>query len=380
MHKYPKPCLHGLQKSTYVQKYQIFCIILVFNLANMIVNFKDVRRENAYTDKHVLKLMQNRSVMNNNRGYVHQNNVSYDFPIRAKGVVWEESDKNNTPHVKEEEVQLRAARRIVLCFPYNGEQHMVMRRMSIINPETLFVVSESIHGHNGELKKNLHWKLHFPTHIAQHVKHLNNEYNASSVHGRWAQEVKTRSILGEGIRNLYNMGNITDNDIVVVTDADEILSSTALAWLKIHIKHDQQAVADFRWFLFTHCYEHPKIVSLPVGITVKTLRTRFLWDAHKVRLTNNGMSLIHIDVKEKSSHCSWCFGKENIREKMRTNIEGSSWQSRGHSYVFSDAELDHMRSTGTWFDGKVHGKCICTSQQIKAQMATYDDVQKRNKI
>jgi len=58
---------------------------------------------------------------------------------------------------------------------------------------------------------------------------------------------------------------------------------------------------------------------------------------------------------------------------MRLNIERSSWQSRGHSYVFTDAELTRLRLSGTWFDGNLHGRRQCTTEQIIAKMATHDN-------
>ena len=267
--------------------------------------------------------------------------------------------------------QKQAGRKIVLCFPYNGEKHAVLKRLSQ-QPDALVVVSESFYGHNGALKKTLYWPLHFPNHNAHYVTLDKKVFEGSSLDGIWAQETMTRRILGEGVRDLYTLGAITDDDIVIVTDADEIISSTALSWLRIHLKHNELAVAAFRWFLFTHCYEHPRTVKLNTACTVRTLRMRFKWDSRKIRSTNQGMTLVDIPVKEMSEHCSWCFGNTQIREKMRLNIEGSSWQSRGPSYVFSNAELNHMRSMGLWFDGNVHGKRICTQRQIDTEMKMYD--------
>ena len=106
-------------------------------------------------------------------------------------------------------------------------------------------------------------------------------------------------------------------DIVVVTDADEIVSPAALVWLQTYLRHGELAVADFQWFLYTHCYQHPKIISIKMAVTVKTLRLQFEWDAHRIQSTNTGISRVHIDVTELSSHCSWCMGNNGIREKMR---------------------------------------------------------------
>jgi len=273
--------------------------------------------------------------------------------------------------VGQTEPSVATPRKIVLCFPYNGEKIAVTARISR-QPEALIVVSESFYGHNGFAKNGLLWPMHFPNHTSEYVTLHEKVYDASSADGRWAQETTTRRILGNGVRNLYTRGEITDNDIVVVTDADEIVSSSALSWLQTYLQHDTLARVDFQWFLFTHCYQHRNMIRLPVAVTVQTLRLRLKWDTHKVRSSPRDLLTVHIAVDEASSHCSWCISNAAIREKMRLNIEGSSWESRGASYVFSDAELNHMRFSGLWFDGNVHGICQCTPQQITTEMALYD--------
>lgn len=262
-----------------------------------------------------------------------------------------------------------ASRKIVLCFPYNGEFRMVQRRLTY-SPEALLVVSESPFGHNGLAKHNLSWAAHFPHQRAEYIQQHENLFR-SSPHGRWAHEVSLRSVLGRGVRNLYERGEIGDNDIVVVNDADEVMSSEALAWLQAHLQHGETAVADFRWFIFSHCYEHAKMTTLQVAVTVQTLRAQHHWDVHQIRVVHGGEHVVHITGVNLGWHCSWCFGNRAIREKMRLNIEPSSWESRGSSYVFSDAELDRMRAEGMWFDGSTHGTRRCSLHEMVSEIMPY---------
>jgi len=103
-------------------------------------------------------------------------------------------------------------RKIVFCFPYNGEKTIVRKRITQ-HPGALFVVSESLYGHNGEAKKQLYWPLHFPLQESEYIQHNQNMYRASSADGVWAQETLTRLILGNGVRNLYMHAEIEDDTL-----------------------------------------------------------------------------------------------------------------------------------------------------------------------
>jgi len=268
------------------------------------------------------------------------------------------------------------SRQIVLCFTYNGEKQSVIQRIAE-HPDALLVVSESSYGHNGLSKEKLYWPQHFRAQKVEYVQLTEKVYDKSSIDGVWAQETTTRQILGKGVKNIYERGEIDDDDIVIVTDADENVSAAALEWLKINLRHGQCAKASFRWFLFTHCYEHSEIVRMRVAVTVKTLRENLNWDTHEVRRSNKAVTEVQVDVAELSTHCSWCLDNDGIREKMRLNIEGSSWQSRGPSYVYTDTVLNHLRLSGTWFDGSIHGTRICTTEQIIAEMQGVVEVNKQ---
>jgi hypothetical protein len=272
--------------------------------------------------------------------------------------------------VNESATGARAPRKLVLCFPYSGEYAMVKRRLAQ-SPGALLVVSESLYGHNGLRKQNFSWPAHFAGRAAEYVQHQGNLYDTASARGRWAQEVSIRSVLGRGVRALYERGEIGDNDIVVVTDADEVLAPEGLAWLQAHLRHNETAVAEFRWFLFTHCYEHRHATTVQVAVTLQTLRVTYRWDTHRVRRVHGSLPVVHIPAPERGWHCSWCFGNRAIRDKMRLNIEPSSWASRGPSYVYADAELDRMRAAGTWFDGTAHGAPRCSPRELAAEIAQY---------
>jgi len=260
-----------------------------------------------------------------------------------------------------------STRRLILAFPYNGERVPVARRLAE-SPHALVVVSEWAYGHNG-LMKAMHWHADFRTQTAEYVRLTRNLYNQSSHQAEWQQENAARTLLGEGVRNLHARGEISDNDVVVVTDADEVVSPEALAWLQAHLEHDVVAVAGFRWFLWTHCHEHPRSQDLKVATTVQTLRVNLNWDAQLVRKREHGLRKVSISVADAGSHCSWCFGTRGIREKMRVNIETSSWVSHGAPRAYSDSELDRLRATGAWFDGKLHGPGRCSPAELAREMA-----------
>jgi len=250
-----------------------------------------------------------------------------------------------TEAVRCEPLKNTSVRRVILAFPYNGERVPVARRLAQ-SPHALYVVIESPYGHNGLLKQ-MHWHEDFPTHRAEYMRLGEKLFNASAPDTTWFQESMARMILGQGVHDMYARGETSDDDVVVVTDADEVVSPEALAWLQTHLQHDVVAVAGFRWFLWTHCYEYPQKQELRVAATVRTLRVTLNWDTTLIRRKEFNLHRVSISVADAGSHCSWCFGNGGIREKMRVNIETSSWVSHGTPRVYSDNQLDHLRATGT---------------------------------
>jgi len=298
-------------------------------------------------------------------------NLYTNFAIHNK---LQHAPEKTLPYTLDTAVQTTntSVRRVILAFPYNGERVPVARRLAG-SPHALVVVSESEYGQNG-LPKAMHWHADFRTQAAEYMWLANNFYSQSSRDAEWNQESAARTLLGDGIRNLYTRGEISDNDVVVVTDADEVVSPEALAWLQAHLEHDVLAVAGFRWFLWTHCHEYPHQQKIKVATTVQTLRVRLKWDANLIRRKEPGLGRTTIDVADAGTHCSWCFGTRGIREKMRVNIESWQWTSKETPRAYSDRELDRLRATGTWFDGKAHGPCRCSRAQIAAEMALENEL------
>jgi len=262
--------------------------------------------------------------------------------------------------------------RVILAFPYNGERVPVARRLAQ-SPHALYVVSESPYGHNGLLNQ-MHWHEDFPTHRAEYMRLREKLFNTSSPDSTWSQESMARIILGQGVHNMYARGEISDNDMVVVTDADEVVSPEALAWLQMHLQHDVVAVSGFLWFLWTHCYEYPRKQELWVAATVRTLRVTLNWDTTRILRKEYNIHRVPISVADAGSHCSWCFGNGGICEKMRVNIETSSWVSNGTPRMYSDTKLNHLRATGTWLNGVAHDPCRCSPAQIAAEMALENEL------
>jgi len=62
-------------------------------------------------------------------------------------------------------------------------------------------------------------------------------------------------------------------------------------------------VAEFQWFLFTHCYEHHQPTAVQVAVTVQTLRVQDRWDAHRVRCAHGSLAIMHIVAPQRGWHC-----------------------------------------------------------------------------
>jgi len=153
-----------------------------------------------------------------------------------------------TEAVHREPLTSTSVQRVILAFPYNGERVPVARRLAQ-SPHALYVVSESPYGHNGLLNQ-MHWHEDFPTHRAEYMRLREKLFNTSSPDSTWSQESMARIILGQGVHNMYARGEISDNDMVVVTDADEVVSPEALAWLQMHLRVSRgtRVATDASWW------------------------------------------------------------------------------------------------------------------------------------
>ena len=167
---------------------------------------------------------------------------------------------------------------------------------------------------------------------------------------------------------------IDDEDIVVVTDADEIVNDGTLEYIRKHLKHGEYARVSLGWFLYNKCWMHHERTVQPAAVTVKTLRQSLAWNTHfvraiqNVRVVQNSLRRMEIPILDNGYHCSWCFGKAEFRQKVATALEVPiDLQIQN----FDDSRIEKMWINGLNLQGGIHGKKICSAAEFERELRAH---------
>jgi hypothetical protein len=254
------------------------------------------------------------------------------------------------------QVRPNRLRRIV-GFAYNGEN--VTRQLEFTD---IIIVAESYFTQRGR-PKNLSWSD--PTHHIQRFVHVVENNNHYTKDNKWGQESQVRRIIGTGVRQLFEQGLVTENDLVAIVDADESLDERA--WTLMQQREIEQPgrvwKVALKWALYNECWIHKRSTIVASMSTVGTLR-RMEWDAQRVRAHTNAHALSTTPV---GLHCSWCFGpvgskqaRDAFRRKISSMTDGDATDYNHYEQqLWSDARIDHLMRHGLWLDNVPHGKRVC---------------------
>lgn len=124
--------------------------------------------------------------------------------------------------------------KIIDCFPFFNELKMLSFRLKELNEVVdYFILVESTLSHSGEVKELIY----------QNNKHLFEEYNHKIIHisvedmieGKedretWIREEFQRDCIVRGLNNL----NLNNDDLIIISDCDEIPNIDLLKQIKIH--------------------------------------------------------------------------------------------------------------------------------------------------
>lgn len=293
--------------------------------------------------------------------------------------------KKNTfpPDISDDNDDIKDAskRKIVMGFPFFHEFEVFKERiLTLQGVVDCMIVAESRYSHSGE-DKGLHFEREILANKNEHrlfemdsgrrmgsiqiVHIVDNSTNNYSDKNKWGQEIQSRSFIGQGLSQC----NPGDNDIVVITDADEYIDSMALLWMRRHLKHNMAAFVDLKWFLHNKCWLNPRPTRVPVAATYKTLRDSMHNDPQQIRASRGNAAIYPLSyeyTKYAGYHCSWCFSPSEgdyynqYRMKIENLNPGDNPNSVGWmKQEWSDQQLDHLRKNGLWLDGVPHGKFVC---------------------
>lgn len=248
-------------------------------------------------------------------------------------------------------------RKIIRVFPYNGEKNMLLYHKKEGDSNVLIVVAESMYSFHGK-SKNSSFKGDANNANFTNYRYENVTQNLYQKKDKWAQEVGMRNLLGQHASKMYNEQVIKDDDIFVLTDADEIINAKSLQWLRENAKNGVVYQAELKWHLYSPCFIHRNPWTANVAVTIYTLRTQFQWRANLVRSSNPNVVVI---PGRAGIHCSWCFfTPSQFRKKMRDSHDGENvGLYKTNAQRWTDKRIMRFMKYGLWLDGVPHGRNAC---------------------
>lgn len=239
-------------------------------------------------------------------------------------------------------------RKVIAAFPYDGEKRVLSMRSSVKGVDC-YIVSRSVYTQRGEYRP----MPHVPTRIGKIPVHIVDvlDNHHVPVSNPWGQEVAVRDATLRGLKSC----GATDNDVFVVSDADEVLDSRSIQWLRKNVAHGLCYACRLEWNLYSRCWGGRLVRQITFASTVRTANAM---GADALRGCKG--DLIPIPFTPCGYHCSWCFGYDAFRAKIRHihEADGTDYVAYGKQ-KWTNQRIQHMFNNGLWLDGSKHGRWVC---------------------
>ncbi|XP_070378101.1 beta-1,4-mannosyl-glycoprotein 4-beta-N-acetylglucosaminyltransferase-like [Dermacentor albipictus] len=178
----------------------------------------------------------------------------------------------------------------------------------------------------------------------------------------WGPENYLRTTVWyEGHRRLKN---ISDDDLFIMSDADEIPSRDVVLFLKHHDGYGEPILLSLRWFVYGFFWENRVPVKVSGVCTVAFMREVYGNDSLRLRtmktFTRNNMSntgtfsekwiIQGTSPHYAGWHCTWCFDAEGIQVKLAAaqRDDGVRWGDIAEKTDIG--YINSLRKTGYFFD------------------------------
>ena len=270
----------------------------------------------------------------------------------------------------------KVPRRIIYAFAFSHEFDMLEARVyEYGNIVDLYIILESNYTAFGDQKKRLlkdHLDSGFLRGFQHKILYVSLDYfpQAAKDDG-WIIDALLRNHISEALQSVTN---VREDDVFVLSDADEIPSKEALLFLKINYGYTQPIGFNFHHSVFGFYWENPDGLSHANGAClIGMLKHVFDWQPYLVRSAPSNLAAMpektdHYKYKHKGRvrawdfgsqdfpagwHCSWCFDPEGIRQKMLA--AHSSDRPRWGNFP-QKSDLKYIRlavERGLWFDDKL---------------------------
>ena len=218
--------------------------------------------------------------------------------------------RSSTPWSKDS-LQLRSQpRRIINAFPFNVEFNMLeMRFAELADVVDVFLILESSYTAFGT-PKPLHLLAQirnrtYPN-VAGKLLHIFLNYFPSGAHrDGWIADALFRNYLGtNGLRRL---GGLKPDDLLVLTDADELPRRQVLSFLKWHDGYSEPVNLVYQWSVYGFFWGFPdaggaiKTHNIPSVVTVAMAVYVFRYKIYFIRSASNFIRQHQFDVQVETS-------------------------------------------------------------------------------
>ncbi|XP_063585389.1 beta-1,4-mannosyl-glycoprotein 4-beta-N-acetylglucosaminyltransferase-like [Penaeus indicus] len=291
-------------------------------------------------------------------------------------------------------------RRVVNGLPVNHEFAMFEARMhELYDLVNVFLIAESnytAHGDRKELEFFKKFQRGYMSDFQDKLVYINlGFFSAEAKESGWIADAYLRYYMG--IKGLPLLKGLREDDLFVLSDADEIPSREVIAFLKLYDGYSEPIAFGLRWNVFSFAWKMPadatfwnwisgereKLTVVNSAATIGMLRRVLLNNTFYIRKQDAWKNEKLTESLEKYReeghlvkdwvagtighyagwHCSWCFSPPNIVKKM--DAAQANDKPRWGDYP-EKKNLTYITSRlwkGRWFDGKLQLIRVTNSDQ-----------------
>ncbi|CAL4068311.1 unnamed protein product, partial [Meganyctiphanes norvegica] len=169
----------------------------------------------------------------------------------------------------------------------------------------------------------------------------------------WRAHDYMRSFLGP--ESLSRINGIRDDDLFIVSDADEIPSNEIITFLKLYDGYYEHVCFRYRWNIYGFFWkqEKGKMTQVCSVSSIKILREKFSNNTWMIRPKRDSMAWWAGTVGHYAGwHCSWCFSPSGIVRKLDSAQAADRPRWGDYPEKKNLTYIQHLINEGRWFDDK----------------------------
>jgi len=265
---------------------------------------------------------------------------------------------NKTGYKVQERVK---PRKIINGFNFHHEFDQLKIRMhELYDVVDYFILTEGKYTHYGKPKPLLFRSnmYDFKEFLSKIIDTVVDDYLPTLQH-----EYYMRNQIGR--LGLPRVPDLRDDDLLIINDADEIVSSSLIAFLKTHDGFPDHIAFTYRWTYYGYFWHNPKPTIISAASTINYFRTMLSYCAQNIRDKPPHFTFGSYE-NFVGWHCSWCFPVKDWPAKLNAARagDGERWGDHGG---FQDVELlKQYRYSGQWFDGSKYGNLTSPDEKMFA--------------